>query len=395
VTVTQSQTQNPPVANATRRQIASDPTTSRAWWFLGTLAVLRNPEGAPRSPAVIELTVPPGSSPPLHVHDTLDDSFLMIEGEVAVRCGTDTVLARPGSYVALPAGVEHTFRVTSSGPARMLLVHADDSFLRSIEALGAPAAELSLPPAGEAGPDVETLVRVMGEHHVRIVGPPMSDDEARHASARPDTTDMMAVHGVFRQAFAAAPALVGGAAAGEPGRVELVASYYDNVLRFLLVHHNAEDSLVWPKLTERCPAESDLVQRMISHHDQVHAAQEQAAAAVSEWSASAGPETAARLTGALAELSGVLLPHLDDEEDRIVPLCAEHLSVEEWGQMPGHALAHYDGDKIWLILGLIRQNMTPAQRDAMLEHMPPPARDMWVNMGNAAFDGFMAQLAMP
>jgi hypothetical protein len=60
--------------------------------------------------------------------------------------------------------------------------------------------------------------------------------------------------------------------------------------------------------------------------------------------------------------------------------------------MPGHALAAYDGDKIWLILGLIRENMTQAQRDAMLAHMPPPPRDMWINFGNAAFDEFIAEV---
>ena len=35
------------------RQIVSESETSRAWWFLGTLAVLRNPVGAAGTPAVI------------------------------------------------------------------------------------------------------------------------------------------------------------------------------------------------------------------------------------------------------------------------------------------------------------------------------------------------------
>src|SRR6185437_10802265 len=100
--------------------LLTEPGAGRAWWFLGTLAVLRNPDGAPRTPTVIELTVPPGGSPPCHVHDTLDDSFLLLDGEIVVRCGGQTVLARPGSYVALPAWVEHTFCVTSSDAARML-----------------------------------------------------------------------------------------------------------------------------------------------------------------------------------------------------------------------------------------------------------------------------------
>ena len=161
------------------RQISTDPTSSRAWWFLGTLAVLRNPAGAPRTPAVIELTVPPGGSPPRHVHESLDDSFLLLDGEVVVRCGDDTVVARPGTYVMLPHGVEHTFRVTSRAPARMLLVHADDSFLRFIEEVGTPTTDLRLPPEDAPGADLDTVVRASAEHGAPIVGPSLEEAEAR------------------------------------------------------------------------------------------------------------------------------------------------------------------------------------------------------------------------
>lgn len=216
-----------------------------------------------------------------------------------------------------------------------------------------------------------------------------------HDSLRPDTTDMMAVHRVFRQALATAPALIGGAPRGDTARAGVVASYYDNVLRFLKVHHEAEDELVWPKLRQRCPADAVLVDRMVGHHEDVHGALDRAAALVPGWAVSADAAAAGELTAALAELGDRLIPHLDEEEERVVPLCAEHLTMEEWGQMPGHALAHYDGDKVWLILGLIRENMTQTQRDAMLEHMPPPPREMWLTMGNAAFDAFIAEVRGP
>jgi quercetin dioxygenase-like cupin family protein/catechol 2,3-dioxygenase-like lactoylglutathione lyase family enzyme len=163
----------------TTRQIATTREDSRAWWFLGTLAILRNPEGAPRTPAVIELIVPPGGSPPRHVHESLNDSFLLLDGEVVVRCGEDTIVARPGSYVVLPSGIEHTFRVTSKTPARMLLVHEDDSFLQFIEAIGTPTTEHRLPPAGESNVDGDTIARASAEHGAPFVGPSLDEDEAR------------------------------------------------------------------------------------------------------------------------------------------------------------------------------------------------------------------------
>lgn len=158
--------------------ITSEPETSPAWWFLGTLAVLRNPPGAPRIPVVMELTVPPGGSPPAHIHETLDDSFLLLDGEIVIRCGERTAVARPGTYVVLPHGVEHTFRVTSEEPARMLLVHADDTFLSFVEALGAPAAEQQLPAPGQFDLDFDAIARASAEHGAPMVGPSLEEDEA-------------------------------------------------------------------------------------------------------------------------------------------------------------------------------------------------------------------------
>lgn len=166
-----------------QQQIATEVDTSRAWWFLGTLAVLRNPEGAPRTPVVMELHVPAGGSPPRHVHESLNDAFYLLDGEVVVRCGEQTVLARPGAYVVLPHGVEHTFRVTSRGPATLLLVHADDSFLRFVEKLGTPTTDRRIPPPGGFDMDLDSLMRASAEHGAPMVGPSLDEDEA-HEYAR-------------------------------------------------------------------------------------------------------------------------------------------------------------------------------------------------------------------
>ena len=72
----------------------------------------------------------------------------------------------------------------------------------------------------------------------------------------------------------------------------------------------------------------------------------------------------------LRALDDGLIPHLDREEAEILPLAGEHLTVEEWGMLPGHSMGNFSGDKIWLIIGLIRENFTPgsarpdAQRNA-------------------------------
>ena len=61
------------------------------------------------------------------------------------------------------------------------------------------------------------------------------------AAPRPDTTDMFAVHGVFRDTLGAAPAAGGRHRAGDAERVALIANYYENVLSFLHAHHDGEE----------------------------------------------------------------------------------------------------------------------------------------------------------
>ena len=79
----------------------------------------------------------------------------------------------------------------------------------------------------------------------------------------------------------------------------------------------------------------------------------------------------------------------------MLPLCAEHLSVEEWGALPGHALASFDGDKVWLILGPVPDQMAPEQRELMLANMPPPAVDMWTGFGEQAYKNLVAEVGPP
>jgi hypothetical protein len=201
---------------------------------------------------------------------------------------------------------------------------------------------------------------------------------------------MAAVHQVFRSSLAAAPAFVA-STRGNDARRALIADYYDNLLAFLEVHHHGEELLVFPYLTERAPQAQELITRMADQHQEVLGVLDQSRQALAEWSRR-GDVAAVAAAESLVSLGSVLQLHLDEEEVEILPLAGEHLSIEEWGALPGHGMANFTGDKVWLILGLIRENFTPAQRDAMLEHMPPPARAMWEEMGESSFTTMIAEV---
>jgi iron-sulfur cluster repair protein YtfE (RIC family) len=204
---------------------------------------------------------------------------------------------------------------------------------------------------------------------------------------RPDTTDMYAVHGVFRDALGAAPTLVGGIAPDDAERVALIANYYENVLSFLESHHDGEEHLVFPLLRERCPENDALIGHMNDQHHEALALLQETRAALAAWP---GGDAAAQAAAQerLDALGSHLCEHLDEEEAKVLPLAAQYLSMEEWGALPGHGMANFHGDKIWLILGLIRERQTDQQRAAMVAHMPPPALDMWTGFGEQAFKDY-------
>jgi mannose-6-phosphate isomerase-like protein (cupin superfamily) len=149
---------------------------AQGWWFLDTL-VVEHRQAPGMKTAVFEMTLPVGSSPPAHVHQDLDDSWYVLEGQMALRCGNDELVAGPGSWVSLPRGVPHTFRVVGDRPARILSIHDDPSFLEFVRAVGAPTTERVVPDQ-PLFPPVDEWARVATAHGLTLAGPPMSDEDA-------------------------------------------------------------------------------------------------------------------------------------------------------------------------------------------------------------------------
>jgi quercetin dioxygenase-like cupin family protein len=146
----------------------------RRWSFLGVLVDELTEPGAPVTVAVG--VAPEGASPPAHVHADLDDSFYLLDGHMVICCGEDVWEAASGSWVQFPAGVPHTFRVLD-GPARILLVHANDSFLAMVRAIGRPATRTDI---AEITQDltISELDRAFAVHGITNVGPPIEQADA-------------------------------------------------------------------------------------------------------------------------------------------------------------------------------------------------------------------------
>jgi mannose-6-phosphate isomerase-like protein (cupin superfamily) len=166
-----------------------------AWWFLDAL-VVEHRVAPHMSGVVLEMTLPVGHSPALHVHETLDDTWFAIEGRMAARCGEEEFVIEAGDWVSMPRGVPHTFRVVGDHPARILTVHDNGSFRDFVRHLGAPAEARTVPDVPRL-PAIDELTEAAASHDIAAIGPPMSVGEADEIIER-------VAHGARRDRTAAA-----------------------------------------------------------------------------------------------------------------------------------------------------------------------------------------------
>jgi quercetin dioxygenase-like cupin family protein len=75
--------------------------------------------------SLIEFELEPGfGGPDPHTHADHVDSFYVLEGELEFLAGNDKLSLGPGSFVAAPTGVVHTFSNPGPDRARVINVHA-------------------------------------------------------------------------------------------------------------------------------------------------------------------------------------------------------------------------------------------------------------------------------
>ena len=142
-------------------------------WFLSNLMVVKATAGTTNGAyGLVESLIAAGASPPMHIHHREDESFYVLDGALTVSCGGEIYDATTGSYIFLPRGVPHTFRVVSETPARLLTLITPGGGEGVFAAGGRPAERMTLPPV--APPDIERVKQAALQFGSEIVGPPLS-----------------------------------------------------------------------------------------------------------------------------------------------------------------------------------------------------------------------------
>jgi quercetin dioxygenase-like cupin family protein len=112
---------------------------------------------------VLEADEPADFGPPMHIHDDAGEAFYVLAGEYIVYIGTAEHRCPAGTFVWVPAGVEHGFRVGSSS-SRKLNIYVPAAMEGYFDALAASVS------SGSAMGEHE-LIDLAAAHAMRVTGP--------------------------------------------------------------------------------------------------------------------------------------------------------------------------------------------------------------------------------
>ncbi len=106
---------------------------------------------------------PAGFGPPLHRHRDAAEAFFVLEGEYLVFIDDEQHLCPPGTFVYVPRGTPHTFKVSSDHPGRKLNLFTPGAMVGFFEELAVAEA------AGTATPSV--LDEIATRNQMDVLGP--------------------------------------------------------------------------------------------------------------------------------------------------------------------------------------------------------------------------------
>jgi mannose-6-phosphate isomerase-like protein (cupin superfamily) len=121
--------------------------------------------------SVLEAFVVPGGGPPLHIHHREDELFYVLDGDITIFAGEQSVRASAGTSVHIPAGTVHTFRNEAGGPVRMLIMYSPAGFENYFSKAGTPTThgDETAPPLTQE--TLERLQAFAAQFNLEIIPP--------------------------------------------------------------------------------------------------------------------------------------------------------------------------------------------------------------------------------
>ena len=150
--------------------------SSNAYWFLDTCVQVRiSGDHNSDNISVLEHHAYHGDSPPLHIHHTEDEVFVVLEGEFRFVIGLSEYRLSAGETILAPKGIPHAYRVESPQGGKWLTITTGHDFENFVKAASRPADTITLPE--RHGPPTEEFKKQLSDmsakYNIEIVGPPL------------------------------------------------------------------------------------------------------------------------------------------------------------------------------------------------------------------------------
>jgi quercetin dioxygenase-like cupin family protein len=111
---------------------------------------------------LLEAAEPPGFGPPMHIHHDAAEAFYVLDGEYLIFVEDREFVCPAGSFIYIPRGLRHGFRVGSQ-PSRKLNLYTPAAMEGYFDELSAAIK------AGD--PDPARLDEIALGHGMEVVGP--------------------------------------------------------------------------------------------------------------------------------------------------------------------------------------------------------------------------------
>lgn len=127
-----------------------------------SMTVKAEAETAEAAFTLLEATEPPGFGPPMHIHRDAAEAFYVLDGSYTIFIDDREVVCPTGSFVYIPAGAVHGFRVGEL-PSRKLNLYVPGAMVGYFDELAAAVSEGRL--------DEDHLAAIAERYGMEVLGP--------------------------------------------------------------------------------------------------------------------------------------------------------------------------------------------------------------------------------
>ncbi|WP_345234480.1 cupin domain-containing protein [Olivibacter ginsenosidimutans] len=122
--------------------------------------------------AIMDMTLPQGAEPPLHLHTLEDETFYLLEGRILFRVGDENILAKEGDTVFAIRNIPHDFKIISEYARFITIISPGDFWHYFMEFSNSCKGEPSIiPPQGppSSGELAKLISRLADRYGLRFV----------------------------------------------------------------------------------------------------------------------------------------------------------------------------------------------------------------------------------